>query len=350
MKKIRLAAAAMAAAVLVTGGSVPALGASAQEQIEAIQGEKAQSESALAETQERITDLENQRGDLENYLAELSRQYEDLTISLEELKAKAEQKQKELQLVKKELKNAREKEKKQYESMKIRISYMYEKSKGNFLTELLSADSFTDFLARAENFMQISKYDRKMLEKYEQAKEKVQDQKQAVKVEEESIVQLQKESARKRQEVESLGESVEEEILMYAQEIEHSEGEAVSLLDKVNQQSAQLISLAEVAEALMKFSASTIPSRGEMRAITMSVMLSSGTSENDDTSVRVDVVPMNIAMSACSCASRLSSMSCSDFPSGGVCSAWPVMRSLRVWRIANNEAAASSARLAVDWL
>lgn len=249
MNRLRLAAAAMAAIVLAAGGSAPVRAASTQEQIEAVQGEKAQSESALAETQERISSLENQRGDLENYLAELSRQYEELTISLEELSAKAKQKQKELELVKKELKNAREREKEQYESMKKRISYMYEKSKGSFLTTLLSADSFTDFLARAENFMQISRYDREMLKKYELAKEKVQDQKQAVKVEEEAIIQLQEESARKRQEVESMEASTQNEISMYAQEIERSEGEAASLLETVNRQSAQLASLVKKAEA-----------------------------------------------------------------------------------------------------
>ena len=248
MNRIHLAAAAMAAAVLVTGGSVPVRAASIQQQMEAVQGEKAQSEAALAETQERIAGLESQRGDLESYLAQLSQQYEELTISLEELTVKAKQKQKELKLVKKELKKAREKEKEQYESMKIRISYMYEKSKGNLLTTLLSADSFTDFLTRADNFAQISKYDREMLKKYELAKEKVQDQKQAVKVEEESIIQLQKESARKRQEVESMEISAQQEISLYTQEIERSGGEAVSLLETVNQQSAQLTSLAAEAE------------------------------------------------------------------------------------------------------
>ncbi len=96
--------------------------------------------------------------------------------------------------------------------------------------------------------------------------------------------------------------------------------------------------------------ASTMPSIAEMRAMTMRLMSSSGSMLNVATSVHVEVVPTNMAISACSCASRLSSISCSDFPSGGVCSACPVIRSLRVWRIANSAEAASSARLAVDWL
>lgn len=222
--------------------------ASTQEQIEAVQEGKAQSESELAETQERIMDLEGQRGGLEGYLSELSQQYEDLSAGLEELTGKAKQKQKELKLVKKELKRAKEKEKEQYENMKIRISYMYENSKGNLLTSLLSADSFTDLLTRAENFMQISKYDREMLKKYEQTKEKVADQKTAIKVEQEAIAQLQAESAEKRQEVEALAASTQEEISFYSEQIGRAEGEAADLLELVNEQSVQLASLMDKAE------------------------------------------------------------------------------------------------------
>ncbi len=248
MNKFKFMATAAAVSVLITGGSVSVHAASTQEQIEAVQEGKAQSESELAETQERIMDLEGQRGGLEGYLSELSQQYEDLSAGLEELTGKAKQKQKELKLVKKELKRAKEKEKEQYENMKIRISYMYENSKGNLLTSLLSADSFTDLLTRAENFMQISKYDREMLKKYEQTKEKVADQKTAIKVEQEAIAQLQAESAEKRQEVEALAASTQEEISFYSEQIGRAEGEAADLLELVNEQSAELASLMDKAE------------------------------------------------------------------------------------------------------
>ena len=248
MNKFKFMATAAAVSVRITGGSVSVHAASTQEQIEAVQEGKAQSESELAETQERIMDLEGQRGGLEGYLSELSQQYEDLSAGLEELTGKAKQKQKELKLVKKELKRAKEKEKEQYENMKIRISYMYENSKGNLLTSLLSADSFTDLLTRAENFMQISKYDREMLKKYEQTKEKVADQKTAIKVEQEAIAQLQAESAEKRQEVEALAASTQEEISFYSEQIGRAEGEAADLLELVNEQSVQLASLMDKAE------------------------------------------------------------------------------------------------------
>ena len=71
MNKFKFMATAAAVSVLITGGSVSVHAASTQEQIEAVQEGKAQSESELAETQERIMDLEGQRGGLEGYLSEL---------------------------------------------------------------------------------------------------------------------------------------------------------------------------------------------------------------------------------------------------------------------------------------
>ena len=249
MNRGKWIATAVAVSMMLAGGSVTSVcAASTQEQMEAAQEGKAQSESDLAKTQERIEILENQRGDLENHLSQLSQQYEELSGSLEDLADKAQQKKKELKLVKKELKNEKEKEKEQYESMKIRISYMYENSKGNLLTTLLSADSFTDLLNRAENFMQISKYDREMLKKYEQTKEKVEDQKLAIKVEQEAIAQLQAQSAAKRREVENLAASVQEEIAQYGQEIDQAQGEAAILLERVSSQSDRINALMAKAE------------------------------------------------------------------------------------------------------
>ena len=116
------------------------------------------------------------------------------------------------------------------------------------MTTLLSADGLTDMLSRAENFAQISKYDREMLKKYEQSIEKVQDQKLAVKVEQEAIAALQAQTDQKRQEVEALSASTQEKIESYGQEIDRAEGEAANLLDLVNSQSAQLDGLMAQAQ------------------------------------------------------------------------------------------------------
>ena len=66
----------------------------------------------------------------------------------------------------KELKKAKKASADQYESMKLRIAYMYENAGTSALETLLSSESLAEFLNRAENAIQISTYDRDMLDKY----------------------------------------------------------------------------------------------------------------------------------------------------------------------------------------
>ncbi len=62
---------------------------------------------------------------------------------------------------------ANQEEAAQYEAMKQRIQYMYENGNQSFLAALLEADSFTDFLNRAEYVNEVYDYDRTLLGQYQ---------------------------------------------------------------------------------------------------------------------------------------------------------------------------------------
>ena len=130
------------------------------------QAEKQAAENSLAQVQGSIGSLESKKQELESYLADLNAQYEDLTNSISELSIQAAEKEDELNKVKKELKKAKKASTDQYESMKLRIAYMYENAGTSALETLLSSESLAEFLNRAENAIQISTYDRNMLGKY----------------------------------------------------------------------------------------------------------------------------------------------------------------------------------------
>lgn len=55
----------------------------------------------------------------------------------------------------------------QYQSMKLRIKFMYEKSSNNTLDILLSSKSLADLLVRTEYIQKITEYDRNMLQQLE---------------------------------------------------------------------------------------------------------------------------------------------------------------------------------------
>ena len=70
-----------------------------------------------------------------------------------------------------ELETARETEKNQYENMKLRIQYMYEKGDTYFLELLFESADLSEFLSQAEYISKISEYDRTMLAAYQDTKE-----------------------------------------------------------------------------------------------------------------------------------------------------------------------------------
>ena len=190
---------------LSMGSTVYASGTDAA--IAEAQAEKQAAEEGLAQVQSSIGTLESKKQELESYLADLNAQYEDLTNSISELSIQAAEKEDELNKVKKELKKAKKASADQYESMKLRIAYMYENAGTSALETLLSSESLAEFLNRAENAIQISTYDRDMLDKYVSLQKNIQENEKKVETESAEIDDLMTERAAKQQEVQSMASS-----------------------------------------------------------------------------------------------------------------------------------------------
>ena len=237
------------AGIVATSCVVPVVGATTQEKIEAAQSEKAETESDLAATQERIQSLESQKAELEQYLQDLDGEYNTLTQNIEDLTVKAGEKSEELKKVQKELKEAKAKEKEQYESMKLRIAYMYENGQNSLFDILCQSTSFADFLNRADNVSKVAEYDRNMLAEYEETKQTISEHEDTIAKEMKEIQQLRTETSDKRQEVRDLVSSTNSNIEEYALQISSSQEEADQLIAQVSSQDGQISSLMAQAQA-----------------------------------------------------------------------------------------------------
>ncbi|MDO4647353.1 MAG: hypothetical protein Q4B26_01795, partial [Eubacteriales bacterium] len=137
-----------------------------QEEIAAIESQRANAQANLSATQSQISSLEAARQEMQNYLSELNGQYEALTAEISNLSVQAGQKEEDLKKVQENLASAKVASDEQYENMKLRMVYLFENGSTNAFSMLLSSENVADFLNRAENIRQISNYDRNMLEKY----------------------------------------------------------------------------------------------------------------------------------------------------------------------------------------
>lgn len=213
------------------------------------QAEKQAAEEGLAQVQSSIGSLESKKQELESYLADLNAQYEDLTNSISELSIQAAEKEDELNKVKAELKKAQKASADQYESMKLRIAYMYENAGTSALETLLSSESLAEFLNRAENAIQISTYDRNMLDKYVSLQKNIQENEKKVKTESAEIDNLMTERASKQQEVQSMAASTSDDINSYVDQISASQEEAQQLMADISNADSNITALVQQAEA-----------------------------------------------------------------------------------------------------
>lgn len=222
--------------------------------IEELQAEKEAAEAGYAQTQSTISDLESKKQELESYLAQLNAQYEELTGSVADLGIQAAQKEEELKKIQTELAKARNAAEEQYDAMKIRIAYMYEKGGSGMLEMLLSAQNLSEFLNRAANVQAISEYDREMLQKYEDLTKQIEEQEEKAEQEMASINTLMNQRSAKKQEVQSLVASTNESIVSYVNQISASQAEADALMSEISSADSNIASMMRQVET----SASTL--------------------------------------------------------------------------------------------
>lgn len=165
--------------VLVLGLKLPSAATSlgdindAKKQLEKI-------EEAKKKAQARIKELEKLQDDLNAYikaldgdLAKITQKLDKIDADIAATQANIDTTSAEIETASSDLAAAQATEDKQYEDMKKRIQFMYEKGDTQYLELIFSADSFADALNRIEYISQISSYDRKKLEEYAATKEAI---------------------------------------------------------------------------------------------------------------------------------------------------------------------------------
>lgn len=236
-------------ACVLCAGTYTGAAAATQDEIAYVQSQKQYAEAGFAQTQANISNLEARKQELEYYLYELDQQYHTLTAEIEQLHIDAQEKQAELEVIQQNLERTRKAADDQYESMKLRIVYMYENGGSGFLEQLLGAGSIADLLNKAENVSQISQYDRDMLKKYEELLEEIKQQEQLAEEEKAQIHALMEETQQKQEEVESLATATNNSIASYINQIQASQEEAAAFLAEISSANNQIADLMERAEA-----------------------------------------------------------------------------------------------------
>ena len=201
--------------------------------------------------------------------SELSSELDSIVSKMEKTQSDLTAKETEINDAETELVTAKANEDDQYQTMKLRIKYMYENGSNEFLEILMEANSIADLLNKAEYINKISQCDRELLVEYEDTRKDVENRENALKKEYAELESLQDELAGEQANVEKL--LADKNI-----QINNLTSEISSNADKLK----QLIAEAEAAEARRKEAEATAAAQAAQAA----AAASSGTSSSGNTS------------------------------------------------------------------
>jgi len=182
-------------------------------------------EEEKRKTEDIIKNLESLKTDAAAYVKKLDASLEAISDELSALEADIGTKEDQIEVTQGELDEAKEVEKKQYESMKLRIKYMYEKGDSSYVDLLMRAESLSELLNKAEYIAKISSYDRQMLDEYAATKERIAEKERTLEGEHIKLLSLQEEAEARHGAVEQLLSAKQTELKKYENQITQAEGQ-----------------------------------------------------------------------------------------------------------------------------
>lgn len=215
----------MAAVFLATiAGSAGASAASGS--ISEAQKRKTQLENDLNDAQALIEQLQDQEGDIQEAVRELDDRLTVISGNIDALEIQTRQKNKELLDTQNQLAAARADESEQYESMKVRIRYMYQNSGISYLEALLESGSFAKMLKQVDYMSTMMQYDRAKLEEYQQTQALIQNAEETIRKDKADLEALQAQLEEEQQAVNLLMQEKETQLSGVRQGISEAEQNA----------------------------------------------------------------------------------------------------------------------------
>lgn len=153
---------------------------------------KAAIEKKLQDVQNQLSQLNKDKKNIESYIKELDSNLASIDGDINSLGIQIEDKKNEITQAQEMLETVQQQSQEQYESMKLRIKYMYENgTDSSYLNMLITAQDMSDLLNKAEYINKITEYDRQMLDQYAATEQQIAETKELLEADLTSLEQMQ---------------------------------------------------------------------------------------------------------------------------------------------------------------
>ncbi len=198
---------------------------------------------------------------LDDELVEVMASVSILEDEIEDIKVRISEKEDEIAVKTAEYEEAKATEEAQYEAMKKRIKFMYECGDYTYVQLLVEAKGLSDLVNKTEYVEKLYEYDRKMLVKYQEAKQAVADAKAVLEQEQEELKEQKEELEvslteldEEKEALNALLDQKKAEEESYETAISKAKQEAAAYKAKIKQQNSEIRKL-EAEEAAKKAAA-----------------------------------------------------------------------------------------------
>lgn len=220
-----------------------------QAAVTSAQNEKKALQKNKTNVQNVISSLETEKKNLSNYVTQLDATLTDTQEKIAELKTLISEKEQEIERTTNELEEAIRIEEEQYEAMKARMKYLYERGDNYYVELLLSSTNFSDMLNRADYIENLSAYDRKMLDLFKATREYVEICKAQLESEQELLEEAKADVEAEEAALETLISEKEKQISAYQSDINSKEAAVKEYEALIAQQEEEIKALEEAIKA-----------------------------------------------------------------------------------------------------
>lgn len=242
--KVKRIAATSLVAVLATGLSFSAYATSdTREKIKQAEQEREQTKGQLDETKEDISGLQGQLNTLQGKLDNLNNQLFDVSERLSELEQQIADKEREIAETQEALEEAREDADHQYEAMKNRIQYAYERNDYALLEGLLEANSISDMLNYYDYVSAISAYDEQKLQEFRDIRDQIDQDEKKLQEERALLAEYKVEVEAEQAKVSGYISSTSSDIAENAGQLSNAQAEAEAYEARLKAQDADIAAL-----------------------------------------------------------------------------------------------------------
>lgn len=208
--------------------------------ISELKKQKAETQKQLDGVTGSISGLNQQKKGITADINELDDQLVEVIASVSMIEDEIEELEEKIEVAKAEYDAAKAKEDAQYEAMKKRVKFMYEKGDLSYVQLLMESKNLSDMVNKADYIEKLYEYDRKMLLEYQKAKEEVEQAKIKLEDEQSELLTSKYELDEEKKELDNMLAEKKAQVADFDTQLAKAKQEAAAYKAKIKQQNSEI--------------------------------------------------------------------------------------------------------------